>query len=155
MEAFDKYGHAKQRVQEELDFLDSAKDVAVTEGLNLTYTQISKINKIVEEVGLGLGVVFVHRINDSDIAKNMLHIPKLAARNLNIPYNGTAILEVHEDDHNEYEEAEYYTSLDGRVRFDSGWKTFAEDNGLGPGDVVVMLFDMIDDMVHINISEVA
>ncbi|KAM0879927.1 hypothetical protein ACQ4PT_033920 [Festuca glaucescens] len=134
MEAFDKYGYAKQRVKEEFNFLELASDVAITKGLNLTYTQISKINKIVEGVGLGLGVVFVHKINDSDIAKNMLHIPKFAVRSLNIPDKGTAVLEVTEEDKHDYEEAEYYTSSDGMIHFDNGWKTFAERILLGPGD---------------------
>ncbi|KAM0846712.1 hypothetical protein ACQ4PT_055476 [Festuca glaucescens] len=140
---------------DEFNFLESAEAVAVTKGLNLTYTQISKINQIVDLVGLVLGVVFVHKINGSDITKNMLHIPKLAAWNLDIPVNGNAVLEVTEYGKHDYEEAEYYTSTDGMIRFDNAWKTFVERIRLGPGDVVVMLFDMIEDIVHINITEVA
>ncbi|KAK1618083.1 hypothetical protein QYE76_023600 [Lolium multiflorum] len=105
LEAFDKYGYPKQRVEEEFNFLESAEALAVTKGLNLTYTQISKINQIVDELGLGLGVFFFHKINGSDIAKNMLHIPKLAAWNLDIPENGNAVIEVTENGKHDYGEA--------------------------------------------------
>ena len=57
---------------EEFDFLDRAKSLVVTSGLNLTYTQISKVNKQIQDFGLGLGVIFVHRINESDVAQNMM-----------------------------------------------------------------------------------
>jgi hypothetical protein len=65
------------------------------------------------------------------------------------------VLEVTENGKHDYEEAEYYTSTDGRIHFDNAWKTFAEKICLGPRDVVVMLFHMIEDIVHINITEVA
>jgi hypothetical protein len=37
----------------------------------------------------------------------------------------------------------------------NGWKTFAERIRLGPRDVVFIVFDMLDNMVHSNMREVA
>jgi hypothetical protein len=57
---------------EEFDFLEDAERVVVSKGVDLTYTQISKINHHIVENGVGLGVVFIHRLTPSDINKNQM-----------------------------------------------------------------------------------
>jgi hypothetical protein len=54
--------------------MDDAKAIVVTQGLNLSYTQISKINHYIMEVGIGMGVVFIHKITASDVEKNQMVI---------------------------------------------------------------------------------
>jgi hypothetical protein len=44
----------------------------VSKGVELTYTQISKINRHIIENGVGLGVVFIHRMTPSDIKQNQM-----------------------------------------------------------------------------------
>jgi hypothetical protein len=52
--------------------LEDAERVVVSKGVELTSTQISKINRHIMEYGVGLGVVFIHRLTPSDINQNQM-----------------------------------------------------------------------------------
>jgi hypothetical protein len=48
-------------------------------------------------------------------------------------------------EHDNFQDAEYCTTADGRMRFKSGWKKFAKDFDLKAGLVVLILFHMKED----------
>jgi hypothetical protein len=48
-------------------------------------------------------------------------------------------------DYDNFQDAEYHTTSDGRMRLKLGWKEFAKDFGLKVGLVVLILFYMEED----------
>ena len=52
-------------------------------------------------------------------------------------------------------EAQYYTSTDGRLRFNSGWTEFATECELEPGLDVLILFYYAEEELHISVDVVA
>lgn len=129
-------GIQKQRVQVGHRFQDDAIVVVYTNDLNLTEAQSGRMNDCIGERRLGMGVVLVHKHNGMCISKDIL-------KSLNIAKSGWVILGTGEYDN--FQDAEYRTTSDGRMRFKLGWKEFAKDFGLKVGLVVLILFHMEED----------
>ncbi|KAM0833986.1 hypothetical protein ACQ4PT_063911 [Festuca glaucescens] len=70
-------------------------------------------------------------------------ISKDIAKSLNIGKSGWVVLRWGEYDN--FQDAEYRTTTDGRICFKSGWKKFAKDFDLKAGLVVLILFHMEED----------
>lgn len=94
--------------------------------------------------GIGLGAVFVHTLTVTDVEHNGLHIPKEIVSVLNIPEKGNAVLmrSIFGVNHRA---SSYYTCKDRRVCLRNGWSTFANENELGHGMVVLIFFHKNDD----------
>ncbi|KAM0845571.1 hypothetical protein ACQ4PT_056282 [Festuca glaucescens] len=127
-------GIEKHRVQVD------ATSVVYTSGLQLTPAQRGRMDQRVPERGMGMGVVFVHKLTETDINQNGLRIPKEIVKALNIAKRGWVILAMGE--YNHWFDASYYTTTDGRLRFKSGWEEFVGKFDLEVGNVVLILFHM-------------
>nr|XP_051188825.1 uncharacterized protein LOC127302412 [Lolium perenne] len=105
----------------------------------LTTAQTLKKEQLLRERGLGLGVVFVHTLTNTDLKGNGLRIPMEVVRSLNISESGEACFFV--DDYGYRPKGAYYTTTDGRLKFDSCWSEFAKEYNFESGNVVLLLFN--------------
>lgn len=121
-------------------YADQANIVVHTNNIQLTAAQRGRKNQRIGERGLGMGPIFVHKLTSSDINQNRMRIPKEIFKALNIPKKGWAILAMGEYDN--FQDAAYYTSTSGRMRFKSGWKEFVDEFDLVVGVVALVLFHM-------------
>ncbi|KAK1603220.1 hypothetical protein QYE76_018223 [Lolium multiflorum] len=113
--------------------------VVHTKGVMLTTAQTLKKEQLLRERGLGLGVVFVHTLTNTDLKGNGLRIPKEVVRSLNISESGEACFFV--DDYGYHPQGAYYTTTDGRMKFDSCWSEFTKEYNFESGNVVLILFN--------------
>jgi hypothetical protein len=66
-------------------------------------------------------------------------IPKEVVRSLNISESGEACFFV--DDYGYHPQGAYYTTTDGRMKFDSCWSEFTKEYNFESGNVVLILFN--------------
>ncbi|KAM0918181.1 hypothetical protein ACQ4PT_008814 [Festuca glaucescens] len=114
--------------------------VVHTEGVMLTTGQTLKKQQLLRERSLGIGVVFVHTLTKTDVKGNELRIPKEVVRSLNIFESGEACFYV--DDYGYRPKGAYYTTTDGRLKFDSCWSEFVKEYKFEAGNVVLILFHL-------------
>ncbi|KAM0863034.1 hypothetical protein ACQ4PT_044863 [Festuca glaucescens] len=127
-------GVEKHRVEE------VATTVVYTKDINLTSVQTTRKKQHLGQRGIGMGAVFVHTLTGTDTKANGMRIPKEIVKALNITKKGWVILSMGK--YNNKQEASYYTSTDGRIRFESGWAEFVEEFNLKTGNIVLILFHM-------------
>ncbi|KAM0923543.1 hypothetical protein ACQ4PT_005461 [Festuca glaucescens] len=114
--------------------------VVHTKGLSLTMAQTLKKEKLLCERGLGMGPVFVHTLTDTDVKGNGLRIPKEVLRSLNVEETGLASFYV--NDYGYHPKGAYYTTTDGRMKFESCWAEFVKEYDMEAGNIILILFHM-------------
>lgn len=145
----DRDGVPKDIIEEEedYDFEDHARAIVFTGDLKPTASQIAHINMCAQEHGLGLGGVFVHKMTKTDISSTGLRIPKEIASILCVPRNGWARLVTGGAAHID---AKYSKLSDGRMYFKTGWAEFVRENNIKIGEIVLVLFYLINDVFYVS-----
>ncbi|KAK1643049.1 hypothetical protein QYE76_060885 [Lolium multiflorum] len=131
-------------------FKGDAKSIFISKTVELKNSEIININSRVYDRGLGLGGVFVHRLSTYDVASNALRIPKTIVSVLDVRRSGDIYFLRGEDDDDSH--AVYYTSVDGRIRFKSGWSNFCVKNNLVAGLLVLCLFFKMEGMLFMSVD---
>ncbi|KAK1693255.1 hypothetical protein QYE76_009952 [Lolium multiflorum] len=131
-------------------FEGDAKSIFISKTIELKNSEIININSRVYDRGLGLGGVFVHRLSTYDVASNALRIPKTIVSVLDVRPSGDIYFLRGEDDDDSH--AVYYTSVDGRIRFKSGWIDFCVKNNLVAGLLVLCLFFKMEGMLFMSVD---
>lgn len=81
-----------------------------------------------------MGSVFVHTLTEAYMKCNGMNI----LRSLNIAERGLVSLCM--DVYGNKQDAAYYTSTNGGMKFESGWFEFIEEFDLNDGNIVLILF---------------
>ncbi|KAM0865882.1 hypothetical protein ACQ4PT_042984 [Festuca glaucescens] len=131
-------------------FKGDAKSIFISKTVELKNSEIININSRVYDRGLGLGGVFVHRLSTYDVASNALRIPKTIVSVLDVRRSGDIYFLRGEDDDDSH--VVYYTSVDGRIRFKSGWSDFCVKNNLVAGQLVLCLFFKMEGMLFMYVD---
>nr|XP_051190431.1 uncharacterized protein LOC127303766 [Lolium perenne] len=148
--ALDIEDNSKELVKEVFHFEGDAKSIFISKTVELKNSEIININSRVNDRGLGLGGVFVHRLSTYDVASNALRIPKTIVSVLDVRPSGDIYFLRGEDDDDS--PAVYYTSVDGRIRFKSGWTDFCVKNNLVAGQLVMCLFFKMEGMLFMSVD---
>ncbi|KAK1699325.1 hypothetical protein QYE76_016022 [Lolium multiflorum] len=148
--ALDIEDNSKELVKEVFHFEGDAKSIFISKTVELKNSEIININSRVNDRGLGLGGVFVHRLSTYDVASNALRIPKTIVSVLDVRPSGDIYFLRGEDDDDSH--AVYYTSVDGRIRFKSGWTDFCVKNNLVAGQLVMCLFFKMEGMLFMSVD---
>ncbi|CAM0877552.1 unnamed protein product [Alopecurus aequalis] len=132
----------------EEDVLDYEGTVTVfTNALNLTDAQTNTMNMLLLARGIGMGAILVHKLTESDVHNNGLHIPKRIVSALKIKKKGWSILRFGDNDN--HIDAKYYKSTDGRIKFSTGCTTFVDEFDLDVEAIVLVMFHK-DDYGYVN-----
>ncbi|KAK1618754.1 hypothetical protein QYE76_024271 [Lolium multiflorum] len=148
--ALDIEDNSKELLKEVFHFEGDAKSIFISKTVELKNSEIININSRVNDRGLGLGGVFVHRLSTYDVASNALRIPKTIVSVLDVRRSGDIYFLRGEDDDDS--PAVYYTSVDGRIRFKSGWTDFCVKNNLVAGQLVMCLFFKMEGMLFMSVD---
>ncbi|KAK1620380.1 hypothetical protein QYE76_025897 [Lolium multiflorum] len=148
--ALDIEDYSKELFKEVFTFEGDAKSIFISKTIELKNSEIININSRVYDRGLGLGGVFVHRLSTYDVASNALRIPKTIVSVLDVRPSGDIYFLRGEDDDDSH--AVYYTSVDGRIRFKSGWIDFCVKNNLVAGLLVLCLFFKMEGMLFMSVD---
>ncbi|KAK1661601.1 hypothetical protein QYE76_049760 [Lolium multiflorum] len=148
--ALDIEDYSKELFKEVFTFEGHAKSIFISKTIELKNSEIININSRVYDRGLGLGGVFVHRLSTYDVASNALRIPKTIVSVLDVRPSGDIYFLRGEDDDDSH--AVYYTSVDGRIRFKSGWIDFCVKNNLVAGLLVLCLFFKMEGMLFMSVD---
>ncbi|KAM0839332.1 hypothetical protein ACQ4PT_060401 [Festuca glaucescens] len=144
--ALDIEDYSKELFKEVFYFEGDAKSIFISKTVELKNSEIININSRVYDRGLGLGGVFVHRLSTYDVASNALTIVSV----LDVHRSGDIYFLRGEDDDDSH--AVYYTSVDGRIRFKSGWSDFCVKNNLVAGQLVLCLFFKMEGMLFMSVD---
>ncbi|KAM0893720.1 hypothetical protein ACQ4PT_024938 [Festuca glaucescens] len=148
--ALDIEDYSKELFKEVFDFEGDAKSIFISKTVELKNSEIININSRVYDRGLGLSGVFVHRLSTYDVASNALCIPKTIVSFLDVRRTGHIYFLRGEDDDDSH--AVYYTAVDGRIRFKSGWRDFCVKNNLVAGQLVLCLFFKMEGMLFMSVD---
>ncbi|KAM0905017.1 hypothetical protein ACQ4PT_017654 [Festuca glaucescens] len=146
--ALDIEDYAKKIFKEVFDFEGDAKSIFISKTVELKNSEIININSRVYDRGLGLGGIFVHRLSTYDVASNALRIPKTIVSVLDP--SGDIYFFRGEDDDDSH--VVYYTAVDGRIRFKSGWRDFCVKNNLVVGQLIMCLFFKREGMLFMSVD---
>ncbi|KAM0845729.1 hypothetical protein ACQ4PT_056168 [Festuca glaucescens] len=144
--ALDIEDYSKEIFKEVFDFEGDAKSIFISKTIELKNSEIININSRVYDRGLGLGGVFVHRLSTYDVASNALTIVSV----LDVRPSGDIYFLRGEDDDDSH--AVYYTAVDGRIRFKSGWRDFCVKNNLVAGLLIMCLFFKMEGMLFMSVD---
>ncbi|KAM0827801.1 hypothetical protein ACQ4PT_067972 [Festuca glaucescens] len=148
--ALDIEDYSKELFKEVFDFEGDAKSIFISKTVELKNSEIININSRVYDRGLGLGGVFVHRLSTYDVASNALRIPKTIVFVLDVRRTGDIYFLRGEDDDDSH--VVYYTAVDGRIRFKSGWRDFCVKNNLVARQLVLCLFFKMEGMLFMSVD---